>query len=288
MRREPFRGRGPAPARARRVVAWAIGGAALAGAVLGAVLFPDRGARGTVPVRLLAGPRADGETVLAVTFNLRHALGVDGRLDLERVAETLRGLEPDILGLQEVDVFQLRSGLVNQPVRLAGRLGYRVYFGPAFRRGLGLYGNALLSRHPILAARTETLPTEGEPRSAIVARVRLPGGDATVVVTHLSLSPAERERQLAALAGLLRGEAPPYLLLGDWNDPAPAWPARLGLRAAPASGPGLAATFRWGGLAGDRIYVSRGWKVLREGVARAGASDHFPVWAELILLRLWG
>ncbi len=288
----------------RRPVAWGLVGAALAGVFLGAAGTVGRRTGGPVPARLLAAAQAEGRTVVVATFNIRHALGVEGRLDIRRVAETVAGLRPDLVGLQEVDVFQLRSGLVNQPEWLARHLGYHVYFGPALRRGVGFYGNALLSRYPILAVRTETLPADAEPRSAIVARVGLPAGTVTVVVTHLGLAAGERRRQVAALEAILRREEPPFLLLGDWNDAAPVWSPDLGLRAADAGGevkgegggavpgggpaPPPAATFRWGGLAGDRIYVGRGWRVLRGGVAREGSSDHFPVWVELQAVGLWG
>lgn len=245
------------------------------------------------PVRPLAATGESGEApaLVVATFNVRHGRALHGGVDLGQVAGAIAGLDVDLVGLQEVDVVQVRSGLVSQPARLAERLGFQVYFGPAMRRGLGFYGNVLLSRYPILSARAVELPAEEEPRSAIVARVDLPGGPATVVVTHLGLSAADRRRQLAVLAGVLRGEPGPHVVFGDWNEPAPPWPADLSLRDAVARGGGpIQRTFRWGGstMAGDRIYVSPDWAALRSGVAPVGPSDHFPAWAELARLPLWG
>ena len=63
-------------------------------------------------------PRASKLAV--ATYNIHHGEGVDGRLDLRRVADELRATKADVIGLQEVDRhFDARSEFVDQAQRLS-------------------------------------------------------------------------------------------------------------------------------------------------------------------------
>src|SRR5690606_16239262 len=53
-----------------------------------------------------------------VSWNIRHGLGEDDRLDLARIAARLQELQPDLVFLQEVDRLTARSGHVDQPAWL--------------------------------------------------------------------------------------------------------------------------------------------------------------------------
>ena len=100
-----------------------------------------------------------------VAFNIRFGLGLDQRIDLERIAETVR--DADIIGLQEVERFWKHSGMSDQPDFLGRYLRefYWVYC-PAFdmdaseREDDGTvlnrrrqFGPMVLSRWPIRSAR---------------------------------------------------------------------------------------------------------------------------------------
>ena len=66
-----------------------------------------------------------------VTYNIRFGWGLDGRVDLERIADGVR--DADIIALQEVERFWLRSGMTDQPAELATLLNdYHWVYGPAF------------------------------------------------------------------------------------------------------------------------------------------------------------
>ena len=68
----------------------------------------------------------------AVTFNIHHGVDGDGRLDLERIAETIESLHADVVGMQEVDRrFAERSEFVDQARMLSRRLGMRLAYGAA-------------------------------------------------------------------------------------------------------------------------------------------------------------
>lgn len=250
-------------------------------------------ARREPAVRLLAAaPGGRPYVFTAVTHNIRHGARDDGAVDLEGIAAALRSAQADLVGLQEVDVGQFRSGLADQARRLAAALGMEAVFGPARERGLGLYGNALLTRHPVRWWRVIPLPGDLEPRSALIARVETPGGPVTVAVTHLGLSAADRGRQAAALAAALAELPGPFLLLGDWNadlEASELAPLRARFRPAPlAPAPdGETRTVRAPGggyyAAPDRILVSPGLAALDGQVLGEALSDHRPVAARLAL-----
>jgi endonuclease/exonuclease/phosphatase family metal-dependent hydrolase len=85
-----------------------------------------------------------------------------------------------------------RSEDVDQALLLSRALDMQLAWGPAIdepRRDEGLrrqYGNALLSRLPILISDVHPLPASGEPRSALRTMVELDGAALWVTTTHLS------------------------------------------------------------------------------------------------------
>ncbi len=225
-----------------------------------------------------------------LTYNMRHGARDDGTVDLEAVARVLRESSADVIALQEVDTRQFRSGMTNQGEWLARELGMELVFAPTMRRGLGRYGNALLSRYPVRERAVFPLPAELEPRGAVVARLEVPGGDVTVAVSHFGLSAADRRAQAEALARALAGTPEPVVLLGDWNADADA-PELEPLRGrfSPVRPDGAPATLRrrdgTGVAAIDHVWISGGVAALEAHVSEERVSDHRPVTALLVLPR---
>ena len=161
-----------------------------------------------------------------VTFNVHHGVGDDGRHDLPRLARLLADAEPDVICLQEVDRhFGDRSEHVDQALLLASALDRELAWGPAIdepgrdgRTERRQYGNAVLSRLPVLSREVHPLPGGGEPRSALRTRVQLADTALWVTTTHLSSSnAADRAAQAAAVAALHADPAEPAVLVGDLN-----------------------------------------------------------------------
>ena len=85
-----------------------------------------------------------------VTWNLHAGVGLDGRYDLERIADVLRPLDADVVGLQEVDVrHSSRSRHADMATELAALLDRTAVFAPALTSSTGAYGLALLTRAPV-------------------------------------------------------------------------------------------------------------------------------------------
>lgn len=64
-----------------------------------------------------------------LTYNIHHGAGIDGKLDLERIARVIRDARPDIVALQELDRNTQRTRKVDQPAELARLTGLHGTFG---------------------------------------------------------------------------------------------------------------------------------------------------------------
>lgn len=152
------------------------------------------------------------------TFNIQHGRGPDGEVDLERLAAAAALLDADVLALQEVDVDVARSHRANLAAIAAGEMAFA--FAPTMSMGHGWYGIAIAVRGSITGSEVMELPGEegDEPRVAILATVRLEGGDElTVAATHLSVRTHVARLQLEAVLSELVDRHPPAVLLGDLN-----------------------------------------------------------------------
>lgn len=232
----------------------------------------------------------DGPSVRVVTYNIHTCVGVDRRYDPGRIAAVLREIDADIACLQEVDARRGTGRHADQWAYLGEATGCRVILGTGARDQGGRFGNAILTRFPVLAARSIDLTVAGyEPRGAIDADLSFGDRVLRVIATHFGLRAAERRLQANRLMAALarnpaphRREADAVLLMGDLNE----WRGRSGaIRAFDRQlGPSAAErTFpSWMPvLALDRIYAD-GPAALRDvGVHRSPltrlASDHLPL-----------
>lgn len=155
-----------------------------------------------------------------MTYNIHSGRGLDGRLNLERIARVIAAERPDVVALQEVDFSRRRTRNLDQAGWLARELGLHHIFGAARSWKQGAYGNALLSRfelvdwQPLLLPRPGRLPVES--RGLLQATLRTPIGLVGVWNTHLGLLAPERRLQVAYLVKHLAWEAP-LVVCGDFN-----------------------------------------------------------------------
>ena len=87
------------------------------------------------------------------SYNIHECVGGDGRRDPARVALVLREIDADVIGLQEVDARPSETSASMQMQYLASTLHLHSVAGPTLQRGDGHYGNALLTRRPVLDVR---------------------------------------------------------------------------------------------------------------------------------------
>src|SRR5512143_860721 len=161
-----------------------------------------------------------------VTYNVHRCVGNDRRLDVGRIAAVIAEAEPDIVALQEIDVFRVRTGGVDQAHQIAQRLKMAFRFHPALRVEEEQYGDAILTRLPERLIRAGPLPgypriPRLEPRGALWVEIEADGGALQVINTHLGLVPREQQLQAHALIGPEWLDHPerrdPLVLVGDFN-----------------------------------------------------------------------
>jgi endonuclease/exonuclease/phosphatase family metal-dependent hydrolase len=161
-----------------------------------------------------------------LTWNIHKGIGgIDRRYSLERVAEVIREADPDVAVLQEVADGWPPAACEIQAERLTEMTDLSHFaFAPEHRFKVGGYGNAILSRYPILDRfRLDLKIGWRKQRSALQARVLLPGDERrTCVVTnlHLGLAETERREQLRLLfeSEQMMSHEEPAVIAGDLND----------------------------------------------------------------------
>lgn len=146
-----------------------------------------------------------GQSLRVMTYNIYGARATSpaNAADLDAIAEVIRRQNPDFVTLNEVDVFTNRTGKdVHQARDLAEKLGMEWHFSKAIDRDGGEYGDAVLSKYPILEKRSYRLPCAaeqpGEDRSLCVIRVQIDGKDLYVASTHLDHLSGDASRLMQA------------------------------------------------------------------------------------------
>lgn len=214
--------------------------------------------------------------ITLVSLNIKH--GAEG---LETIAAAIRELSPDIVGLQEVDVFCERSGYADEVTELAKLAGYPYHaFARAIPLGSGEYGTALLSRFPIETFDVTPLDSGyGEPRALGHTVIDAEGIRLDVFVTHLSFEDRDvRIGQLKTIAARLK-ECSRYILLGDLNTFVIEDVAYLNAAYCVNRPERRYQTFQYRNSSPDNIAVSEGFTELSSGASDAKCSDHKLLWA---------
>ena len=162
-------------------------------------------------------------------YNIHHGRAMNGGINLDRVAALIERQQPDIVGFNEVDrCFGRRSRFEDQFAWLSRALGMEGVFGAAISRRkrdqMREYGNALLSRHPVVATANHGLKsralTISEPRAVLEADIEVaPQRLLKVFVTHLSIAHLIQRVQVELLARRIAGTDAPSVLMGDMNMP---------------------------------------------------------------------
>jgi endonuclease/exonuclease/phosphatase family metal-dependent hydrolase len=222
------------------------------------------------------------------TYNVHACVGTDRRHDPNRVASVIEELEADVIALQELTYPATVALETRTPMFLTTRDRYQCALGPTRQTVTECFGNALLTRHPILEVhRIDLSMDRREPRGALAATVDVGGTPLHVLAAHLGLRVRERRFQVRQILEYLEDVRNTlYVVLGDFNDWLPGRSVvhlldhRMGRLPRPRSFPGA-----WPLVALDRIWVHPA-STLRRVFAHATplarrASDHLPVVAEI-------
>lgn len=165
-----------------------------------------------------------------MTYNIQH--GIDHlhrlktsefRIDLSEIARVIKSTDASIISLNEV-YDAPEKDLEHQAQVIAGYLGYNYVFGKAINIRGGEYGNALLSKYPILEyeiikiddATKKDEPVFYESRSIIKSKIKANNTIYNVFVSHFGLAKEEQKNGTNKILELING-LEHVIFMGDLN-----------------------------------------------------------------------
>ena len=227
-----------------------------------------------------------------------------GGRGIDSIAAVIRAHDPDVIGLQEVDVhWSDRSGFADQAKELASRLGMQVLFAPIYSnpsaepgKPAREFGVGILTRHRVIRWRNDSLsrlstqvanPVPTLMPGLLEATIEIRGRPVRVFTTHLDYraDPAVRRQQVAEMLRYLGREDVPSIVVGDLNaspNAAELIPLFTPLRDAwGTGGGGLTYPADKPTKRIDYVLISRHFNAVSTVVPASTASDHRPVIARL-------
>ena len=234
------------------------------------------------------------------TYNIHKCRGLDRRVRPKRIAEVLKEIKADVVALQEVVGMDEAAREHNQVESIAEDLGLDFRTGENRRLRGSAYGNAVLSRWPIVRDCNHDITWRMyEPRGCLDVSINLPNDAQTVLQlfnVHLGTSFFERRYQGHRLLEVIAGDpdsSAPKIILGDFNEWTRGLTTRLLNRhwnsAEPEQRLGRARTYPgvFPILHLDHVYYNSSLTLKSIGVHRTrlalAASDHLPIVAEFTL-----
>lgn len=234
----------------------------------------------------------EGFPVKVMTYNIHSGYNVEGNQDLEAIAQVIEKSGADIIGLQEVSRSRLMDGGADLTAWLSRRLGMQVLFQGTEEP---IWGNALLSRYPIIDSGESALPLEGATMSRGFLWAKIDIGEdepLLVIVTHLHHIVEDSQIRLVQLPVILDfwDSQAQTILMGDLNSEPDSEEIRLVSReglidswAGSGSGNGFTYYATDPHKRIDFLWHSPDLKVLDIEVIQTPASDHLPVIGEFLL-----
>jgi endonuclease/exonuclease/phosphatase family metal-dependent hydrolase len=242
-------------------------------------------------------PLPENETAITImSYNIQHGRGMDGEINLERIAQVIMDEGSDIVALQEVDVGVERSGGIDIATELSELTGLEhVVFGKNIDHQGGDYGNATLSRFPV--TEYENVHFErlsNEQRGILATLIDVDGYALLLMNTHLAHRSQDEPERLIYTQGARDEIIPGYqpdgiVFIGDFND-VPGSATHESVKEyltdvweVVGEGDGFTIPPNNPNRRIDYIFFDDGLEPLEARVPVTMASDHLPVVAEFEL-----
>lgn len=172
------------------------------------------------------GPDREQPELTVMSYNIHHGRGLDGVVDLERIAKVIVESGADIVALQEVDVDVERSGRLDIAAELARLTGLEHFvFGKNLDHEGGHYGVAVISGYPITDHQNLQFEKMGnEQRSIQVMQMDVKGFPLLMMNTHLAHRRVDEPERLHYMQAAKDEIIPRYpeargvVFAGDFND----------------------------------------------------------------------
>lgn len=151
-------------------------------------------------------------------------------VDLSKCGEVIRQISPDFCGINEINHYEQSYVKKGQPADQTAFLAEFTglnhhYFGKAIEfANRGAYGNAVISKYPILEATVIPIPDPvrkddtGYYETRGIAKVKLDvAGGITVLQVHVGLNISESQNAVVELCRVIDETEGPVILMGDFN-----------------------------------------------------------------------
>ena len=242
---------------------------------------------------VFVSPAFARKTLRVMTYNIHVGVGMDKKLDLQRIADVINRERPDLVGLQEVDRGVRRTEGKDEIVELAALTRMEYAFAPNLDFQGGKYGVAILSRFPIKKTTHQMFENkrESERRGMLQVEVEVDRKTLTFVTTHLDYQFEDgRLFETEQLLKFLTDVQAPLIVVADLND-VPTGSAYQLMRTkfddawvtSRAKGDGFSYPADKPVKRIDHIFYSKGVRAKKAWDVETLASDHIPVVAEVEL-----
>ena len=222
-----------------------------------------------------------------LSYNIRRCIGVDDQYLPERIGRIIIDLDPDVVALQEVQVFH--EGASDLLAYFESYTSYNIILGKTMTFEDSSYGNVMLTKSDHYKQTLADISIQGrEPRSLIDLEFQWNKRQISCIGTHLGLRPFERRLQTRKILEYIgkKEKKDLTLLCGDinewflWGRPLRWLHKRFNRSPSPATFPTFLPI-----LSLDRIWATPSDAIkkihVHKNSASRIASDHYPIFADL-------
>lgn len=224
-----------------------------------------------------------------MTFNILHCMNYKTKkISFEDFSREILSINADFVGLNEVRGKGFLKDYTDQAKKLGKLTDMNYYFGKAIDvAGVAPYGNAFLSKYPIISAETIKIPDPKEKtgsqtyESRCIIKAEIAANEKyTVLVTHMGLNKDERENAIKTLIGIAPEKK--CIIMGDFNCTPDSEELALLFKKYNCSDT-EAFTFPSDNprIKIDYIFTSPDIEVINKGTSQNIVSDHLPRWIEI-------
>lgn len=208
-----------------------------------------------------------------VSYNIHKGMNANNIFTLNKIIKYLKGLDADIICLQEVLYNQF--ALLKQSLKLDG------VFAANINTPTLMYGIATLSKNEILDKKHVFLESKGEQRGFLHTNVFSKICCVDVINTHLGLDKDERKEQLNQIVDYTNRLRKAKLLCGDFNEKN-IFINKFNDSAVYTKNQRIS-TFEKSNARIDYILVDKSLEIYKYKVDKINLSDHYPIIAEIKL-----
>ena len=222
-------------------------------------------------------------SITVMTYNIQQGVNIAGEKSYDNQLAIIQAVNPDIIGLQECDTARMTHGSSDVVRYFANRLNYYSFYGP--RTVTGTYGTAILSRFPIINAKTFFTYSNVDEIGTTEVQIKVGATIFNIYVNHPAGSDEAHLSHMQTLMDRI-GAKTNVISMGDFNTEPNTLCYNMSVAVLKdawvnASTKGIDGTSFDLSERIDHIFVSLSFMVLETRYINYPTSDHPALWTEL-------